>query len=505
MITNILEYAERTAERLPEKTAFAGEKETLSFQELLSLAQSAGTFLAERGASHKPVVVFMEKRPSCVAAMLGAVYAGSFYLVMDEDMPAYRISLILDTLKAEFMICDETTRGKAESFGFSGTVFDFNEMTQRQKNDAVLKEIRDTQLDNDPVYIVFTSGSTGVPKGVLACHRSVIDYAEQFAAYTGFDETCIFGGQAPLYVDASLKELLITFMTGATTVLIPQQLFLFPVRLIEFLNTHEINTLCWTASALSLVSSMKTFDTILPAHVRAVTFVGEVFPVKQMNAWRAALPNARFYNVYGPTEITGVCCAYEVTRDFAPEESVPVGKPFRNTGILLLNDDGTETAPGEVGEICVKGTCLALGYYNNPEKTAEVFVQNPLNPFYPERIYKTGDLGRYDEEGNLYYVSRKDFQIKHMGHRIELGEIEAVASAMDGVETVCCLFDDDKKKIVFYYTGAASKGEAAKYLKEKLPRYMAPSFYEQLERMPYTANGKIDRMKLKERYESCKN
>ena len=501
MITNFLNYLEQSAMRVPEKTAFSGEKGELTFRQVLERARSVGSVLSRAGIYKDPVVIFMEKGPDAIAATFGVIYAGDFYVVIDEEMPAFRIELILQTLDAKTMICDAQTQGQADKFGYTGKIFLYEEMITEPEDTEGLSRIRKDQLDTDPIYAVFTSGSTGVPKGVLACHRSVIDYIESFTEAAHLDESCVFANQAPLYFDAPLKEIGATIKFGATTYMAPKQLFMFPVKLVEYLNEHKINTLCWAASALSLVSSMKTFDKVIPEYVRTVTFVGEVFPVKQLNEWKRILPEARFYNLYGPTETTGVCCIYEVDREFALEDMIPAGRPFKNCEVLLLTEDGKEAAPGEVGEICVRGTCLTLGYYNNPEKTAECFVQNPLNPLYPELIYKTGDLGRLNEFGELMYVSRKDFQIKHMGHRIELGEIEVVAGAMDGIESVCCLFDNEKKKIIFYYTGAATKAEAAQYIKEKLPRYMFPSFFEQLERMPYTANGKIDRVSLKKRYE----
>lgn len=500
MIRNILEYLEKTAARVPDKTAFAGEESALSFRELEERAKAVGSRLAERGVYKKPVVVFMEKGPDAVAATFGVIYGGCFYVVIDEEMPAFRIELILKTLDAEVMICDSSTAELAGRFGFQGTCLPYEEMIRQAPDEEKLSEIRKAQLDTDPIYAVFTSGSTGVPKGVLACHRSVIDYIEGFTEAIGLEESCVFGSQAPLYFDAPLKEFGATLKFGCTTYMIPKKLFMFPVKLVEYLNEHRINTICWAASALSLVSSMKTFQKVVPEHLQTVTFVGEVFPVKQLKEWKRVLPNARFFNLYGPTETTGVCCYYPAERDFDLEEMIPAGKPFRNCSVFLMKEDGTEAGDGEVGEICVKGTCLTLGYYNNPDKTAECFVQNPLQDLYPERIYRTGDLGKRDAEGNLIYVSRKDFQIKHMGHRIELGEIEVVAAAMDGVESVCCLFDQEKKKILFFYTGEASKAEAAAYLKEKLPRYMFPSYFAPLERMPYTANGKIDRVALMSSY-----
>ena len=503
-ITNILEYLEQTVQEVPDKTAFADENTELSFRQLYQECRSVGSALAEKGLYHKPVVVFMQKTPAAVSAFLGVIYAGCFYVALDEEMPRHRIELIIDTVKAEALICDHATEQMIQDYGYQGEVFLYEELAQKGSRDDILQNIRNRQIDTDPIYAVFTSGSTGIPKGVLACHRSVIDYIENLSDVLEFDRETVYGNQAPFYFDAALKEMIPTLKFGATTYIIPKALFMFPIKLVEFLNAHRINTLCWAASALTLVSSFKTFDKIRPAYVKRVVFVGEVFPVKQLNMWREVLPDALYVNLYGPTETTGVCCYYRVEREFALDETLPVGRPFHNTSIILLNDDNTETKPGETGEICVRGTCLTLGYYNNPEKTRESYVQNPLNDMYPEIIYKTGDLGRYNEQGELCYVSRKDYQIKHMGHRIELGEIEAVVNMHKGIRTNCCIFDDNKKKIVLYYVGDVTRAEVASYTKEKLPRYMFPNVITQLETMPYTPNGKIDRVFLKNKYKEEK-
>lgn len=193
-------------------------------------------------------------------------------------------------------------------------------------------------------------------------------------------------------------------------------------------------------------------------------------------------------------------CYFNCDREFSEQDVIPIGKPFKNTEILLLNDQNREAAPGEPGEICIRGTSLTLGYYRDFARTNEAFVQNPLNDMYPELIYRTGDIGKYNEQGELIFISRKDYQIKHMGHRIELGEIEMVINRMSGIVNSCCLFDDEKKKIILCYMGSPSKAEVVEYAKEKLPRYMIPNLVDQLETMPLTNNGKINRLLLKQKY-----
>jgi acyl-CoA synthetase (AMP-forming)/AMP-acid ligase II len=238
---------------------------------------------------------------------------------------------------------------------------------------------------------------------------------------------------------------------------------------------------------------------VVPQYLHTIAFGSEVFPIKQFNIWKETLPNAKFTNLYGPTECTGMCCYYNVNRDFALDEVMPVGRPFHNTEILLLNEKNERAKAGEVGEICVRGTSLTLGYYHNFEKTNEAFVQNPLNDRYPELIYRTGDLGKYNEFGELVFVSRKDYQIKHMGHRIELGEIEVNVNMLDGISTSCCVYQKEKGKIVLFYVGEMEVKDLVSTLKDKLPRYMIPNRVEKLDTMPLTANGKLDRVTLGKR------
>ena len=504
MQTNILEYLEHTVLRVPEKVAFSNEETGLTFRQVYDQSRAIGTFLHKEGFYKKPVVVFMKKHPKTIAAFFGAVYGGNYYVPLDEEMPRHRIELIFKTLGPGAMICDETTEAMAKEMDFAGTIYRYEDIAFGKADDAALVQIREDQLDIDPIYIVFTSGSTGIPKGVMACHRSVLDYVEQLCDVLKFDENSVFGNQTPLYFDACLKEIIPTIKYGATTCLIPKQLFMFPINLVEFLNQHKINTLCWVVSALTMISAFRTFDTIKPEYLHTIAFASEVFPIKQFNRWKEALPNCRFINLYGPTETTGICCYYEVDREFGMDESLPIGKPFRNTQILLLDENDKIAAPGEQGEICIRGTRLTLGYYCNPEKTAEAFVQNPLNNLYPELIYRTGDLAKYNDRGELVFLSRKDFQIKHMGHRIELGEIEVIVNMHPDVESACCVFDSVKKKIVLYYAGTLSNADMAVYIKEKLPRYMVPNVIRQLEAMPLTPNGKIDRNLLKKWYEENK-
>jgi len=290
---------------------------------------------------------------------------------------------------------------------------------------------------------------------------------------------------------------------------------MFPVKLIEYINDNGINTICWVASALSLVAGLGALKVTVPKTLHTIAFGSEVFPIKHYNQWRELLPDAKFIHLYGPTEATGMSCFYEAKHTYKENESIPIGFPFPNTEIILLNDNGSIPPPGEPGEICIRGTCLSPGYFADAEKTVAAFVQNPLSAF-PDLIYKTGDLGRHGADGELYYISRRDHQIKHMGYRIELAEIELVANGCDGVGLACAVFDNDESKIVLYYIAPENQGDDAEqsdrssksavrsYLKANLPRYMLPHSIIQLDELPRTPGGKLDRVGLLANYKKTR-
>ncbi len=502
MQRNVMEYLEHIINVVPEKTAYANAEVGYTFRQVYDYSRAIGTYLVKKAYSKEPIVVFMGKHPREIVTFYGVIYSGNYYVPIDEEMPRHRIELIFENLKPRAVICDDDTCKLLDNLPFDGEVLTFDELVLQPVENELLSEVRSRQLDTDPIYIVFTSGSTGVPKGVVACHRSVIDYVDTLSDILKVNQDTVFGIQVPLYVDACLKELYPTLKYGATAYIIPKNLFSFPLQLVEFLNEYKINTVSWVVSALTMISAFGALEKEIPRYFHTVAFGSEVFPIKQYNLWRKHLPNARFINLYGPTEATGMSCYYEVDREFALDEMIPIGKPFPNKEIILLDENNRIPAQGEEGEICIRGTGLTLGYYNNFDKTNEVFVQNPLNTSYPELIYRTGDIGRYNDRGELLFVSRKDNQIKHMGHRIELGEIESAANMMDGIKSACAIFDIVKKKIILYYVGEPTNAQVALYLKEKLPRYMIPNIIEALEEMPLTSNGKINRVMLKERYQN---
>lgn len=504
MIKSVLDYLESTVRLYGEKEAYIDENRAVTFRELKEDAQKIATGILDDVGIGTPVVVYMDKCVECIEGFLGVSYTGAFYVPIDITMPYTRVKLILDTLAAEVVLARKSNE-IPEEIKTSCKVFYIEDLLQMQGiNREELGRRNRKRIDTDPIYAIFTSGSTGVPKGVLVSQRSVLNFTEWWCETFEFTEEEVFANQTPFYFDASVKDIYATLRCGATMYIVPKKLFSLPAQLVRFLNEKKINCIDWVPSVLCMIANFRTLDKVRPEYLKKVMFLGEVMPTKQFNIWRRALPDVKYANLYGPTEATGDCTYYKIEREFADDEPIPIGFACENTEVILLNENDCPVGEDEIGEICVRGCSLALGYYNNQEKTDEVFRENPLQKNYRERIYRTGDLGKYNRYGEIIFLSRKDSQVKHMGHRIELGEIETAISSLEQIDRVCCLFERASQKIIAVYTGGMDAKEITARLKDKLPRYMLPNIYQRVDDMPVNLNGKIDRTALADKYVNAK-
>lgn len=497
MYTSVLNWLDEAVDRYPDKTIFTDALQSLTFREFDGLTRSIGSYLAARVPAGSPIVVLTGRHVYTPVCFLGAVRAGCFYAPMDATMPSSRLDQTLSVIKADFMLADRENLETARALNFGGEIIVMEDILETPCDEKLLGRAEETLTDQSPLYVIFTSGSTGVPKGVITSHHSLMCYIDAVGKVLKVDETDVFGSQSPLDYIAAIRDIYLPIRKGASTVIIPKNEFSMPRQLFERMNEYKVTSLCWSAAGIELLAKLRAFGSSKPQYLKKVCFSGSVLPGKDLKYWQQNLPDVMFVNQYGPTETTASCTCYVVEGEVSDDTVLPIGAPYENYKILLLREDNTQAEVGELGEICVGGSGLTLGYYGNPEKTAETFIQNPLNPNYRELIYRTGDFGRFREDGLLEFHGRKDRQIKHLGHRIELDEIESAAKRIEGIDECCALYDAQKEKLYLFYTGTATAKEIAVCFRSMLPGYMAPGRTVNLDSFPALPNGKKDMQALK--------
>lgn len=502
MYKSVLDYFEETVQRVPQKMAVRHKEEECTFARLQEKAQKLGSYIIKLAGSvkNRPIVVLLPKSIEAVVSDLGISYSCNIFNNLDIKTPVHRLENIIKLLKPVMVITKDAYKDIIDwqKYGVILLNLDCIDESKMSVNQEELQKRRNQLIDTDPFCIINTSGSTGTPKGVVLNYRSFFDFVKWADETFSFDREEIIGALSPIVFDIYDFELCLMMFKGATIVLLDSSLGVFPARLLEELQNKEVNFIFWVPTIMVNIANMDLLAKLPLPKLKNVWFAGEVFPTKQFNYWKKMVPQAVFANLYGPIEITLDCIYYIVDKEYADDEPLPIGIPCNNTDILLLNEEDQPCGISEEGEICVRGTSLAMGYYNNPEKTNAAFVQNPLNHSYPELIYRTGDIASLEEDGLIHFKGRKDSLIKHQGYRIELGEIEhEIVNNLKLVPNCCVVYDKDNKQIVlFYENNGISEKEIRKALAVSFPRYMIPTQYHKMEELPRNTNGKIDRLKL---------
>ena len=515
---NVLEWLEATVTKHPDKIAFSDTKDSITFKEVYDIARNTGTYLIEKlGVDRTPVAVFAGRRMVTPAYFLGVVYSGRPYAPIDASLPDKRIEKILENLQPKAIVADRdslehvnsivdelaknTDFGRPQVFvaediagkNESGEADDIADADNKK-----LAAVRSQMSMTDPLYIIYTSGSTGKPKGVMTSHLSLMTYINAYCDVMHIEENDVLGNQSPLDYIAAIRDIYLPLKTGCSTAIIPKEYFMEPNALFDYMNDKQVSSVGWSVSAFTILSSLGAFEEVGLKSLRKICFSGSVMPCKVLRKWQENLPEAHFVNQYGPTEATASCTYYCVDHQVKEDEVLPIGQAYDNYRVFLIDEAGKEPAVGNQGEICVCGPTLALGYYNDPERTNAAFTLNPLNIAYPERMYRTGDYGKLDENGVLHFCSRMDRQIKHMGHRVELDEVEHAANVVEGVAESCVIYNKKKEVLLLFYTGDCDKRSLALALRQELPGFMVPRKIKKLEQMPKLPNGKYDMKKLEE-------
>lgn len=502
MIKNVIEYFVETVKKGGDKVAVVEGEKKITFSDLNKKAQILGHEIVNLVNNvNKPIAVFLPKTIDSVISDIAITFSGNIYMNLDIKTPMERINNIISLIEPQLIITNSAYIKNFENLELSQKILNIDRINFDSNiiDNVFLLNRLSTLIDTDPYCIINTSGSTGTPKGVVLNHKSFVDFTEWSIDTFKFTNDEIIGSLSPLVFDIYSYELCMLMSKGNTIVLIPDSLAAFPIKILEILEKEKTTFLFWVPTIMVNIANMSLLENLKLPSLKTVWFAGEVFPTKQFNYWKKNLKDCLFANLYGPIEITLDCTYFIVDRDVPDNEPLPIGFACRNTDVLILDEDRL-VEKGEEGELCVRGTSLAMGYYNNPEKTALAFVQNPLNKSYPEIIYRTGDIVSVNERDEIIFKGRKDSLIKHLGYRIELGEIEhVIVNTLKIAKNGCVVYNVNKKEITLFYEAdkEISVVEFRKLLSNEIPKYMIPTVYIFMEELPRNTNGKIDRLLLK--------
>ncbi len=492
-------YLDNAVEQSAGKIAFTDDKEKVTYKELYERSVRVADVIEENELHRCPVAIFMPKSVNTVAVMMGIAYSGNFYTIIDTAMPNERIRRIIDVFEPNMIITCDRYAENCQALDFSGIVVNADDIVKELCPVSELARYSTRVHSSDALYVLFTSGSTGIPKGVVSTHGAVISYVDTVTDFFGITSDDVLGNQVDFYFVMAVFDIYVTLKVQATCHIMPREYFFRPAKLFRFVNENRLTFLNWSCSALRLMekyykAGMEPIDS-----VATIAFGGETISTHIIKRLSGLFNNATFVNTYGATEMTDSACYFVIDKN-VDLDVIPIGKAFADTEIILIDEFGKVIDGAEVGELCVRSDQLSLGYYNEPELTMKKYIQNPIHNKYRDIVFMSGDLARRDKNGDYIYIGRKDNQISRHGFRIELGDIEACTAKVGGVNECCCIYDNKGDRMLLIYSGQATSDIVRESICELLPDYMMPDRIENVNEMAHTLSGKPDRQQLMKEY-----
>ncbi len=532
MVKLIQEYFLLSAQKFPQKIAVSHLDQNITYQELDAWSTQLARLLCSLGLQRNDRVAFnLHKSIKSIVSILGILKADACYVPLDARSPVARLQQIVEDCKPAVIICDQQTLAETKQLAEQTATEQYQpkvivlDQAERQeqltpdhhpnyhlhyygKEDLThqpLDSISSANSSNDLAYIFYTSGSTGKPKGVMITHGNVTHFTEWAVQRFGITAEDRLSNHAPMHFDLSTFDIYTTFKAGATLFIVPYELNLFPEKLVRYIEEKNLTIWLSVPSILVYMLRMNALNINRIPSLRIIFSTGEVLPTPYLRELMEMFPNKKIVNMFGPTETTVECTYYII--DKIPQDiskNIPIGKGCDHLEVFALNEQLQRIKPGEVGEFYVRGPSVSPGYWNNPEKTKDAFVQNPLFPQLGDKVYKTGDLVELSADGNYIFRGRKDNQIKFMGYRIELGEIQAAIYSLPYIQEATVIFieEHDKSEIVSFVTlrQEVTIDTIKNDLGRLIPKYMIPRTLRILSALPRTSTGKIDNVSLKQAY-----